>query len=192
MECKHGPILYGSRCLSCERDTAKGDRNVKNSKTLEALARLANKETTIHGTNWRLGDYFEEAFAEVEQALLEALTEKAREDEGDPGGLGAALAERYKVEETDPQLLGVADDIDGRRDAAVQIAAHRVQYRPREEPVAYPADTIGGLQPGTKYWILSDEGARRGEPTRYLALTDTREVCALQGHRLLGTVTTPN
>lgn len=41
------------------------------NKAREALARLANKETTIHGTAWRLGDYFEEAFAEIAQALSE-------------------------------------------------------------------------------------------------------------------------
>lgn len=102
------------------------------------------------------------------------------------------LAKRNKVSTTGLQLHGIVDDIDGRRQASVQVTAHRVQYGEDGGYVIYPGYTIEGLKLGTKHWILCDEGARRDEPTRYFAATTIEGVMALPGHRLLGTITTPN
>lgn len=35
----------------------------------QEIQKLANKETTIHGISWRIGDYFEEAFAAIDHAI---------------------------------------------------------------------------------------------------------------------------
>lgn len=88
-------------------------------------------------------------------------------------------------------INAAASNTDGEVSARVLISSHRVRYKKNEGLVDYPCDTISGLKPDTYYYILSDEGARRNEPTRYFAVTALEDVMDLPRHRLLGKIKTP-
>lgn len=80
--------------------------------------------------------------------------------------------------------------LDNGGEVSVRVRAHAVRTYRDAQPVDYPAGEITGLQPATRYWVWSDLGARRGEPTRYLASTDGMDP-AHSEHLCLGIITTP-